>query len=151
MNIFDVISHILRVKHKKVTKISILAPQVYDICSLGGMINSMFTLRYQERLFLNIVILWKFSGIKSTEEQYIIAIYQINTNSISVQVWNLYPLPSFIQRLLALPIGVGRQRRSPTLVYVMKAATASISCGIKAYADNYISTGIHRCLILDSN
>ena len=36
MDIFDVISHILRVKHKKVTKISILAPQVYDICSLGG-------------------------------------------------------------------------------------------------------------------
>ncbi len=36
MNIFDVISHILRVKHKKVTKISILATQVYDIYSLGG-------------------------------------------------------------------------------------------------------------------
>lgn len=36
MNIFDIIGYILRVKHKKVTKISILAPQVYDICSLGG-------------------------------------------------------------------------------------------------------------------
>lgn len=36
MNIFDVIGYILRVKHKKVTKISILATQVYDICSLGG-------------------------------------------------------------------------------------------------------------------
>lgn len=45
MNIFDVIGYILRVKHKKVTKISILATQVYDICSLGG-INSMFTLIY---------------------------------------------------------------------------------------------------------
>ena len=36
MNIFDVIGYILRVKHKKVTKISILATQVYNICSLGG-------------------------------------------------------------------------------------------------------------------
>lgn len=36
MNIFDVIGYILREKHKKVTKISILATQVYDICSLGG-------------------------------------------------------------------------------------------------------------------
>ena len=36
MNIFDVIGYILRVKHKKVTKISILATQVYDINSLGG-------------------------------------------------------------------------------------------------------------------
>lgn len=36
MNIFDVIGYILRVKHKKVTKISILATQVYDICPLGG-------------------------------------------------------------------------------------------------------------------
>jgi len=36
MNIFDVIGYILRVKHKKVTKISILATQVYDICSLGS-------------------------------------------------------------------------------------------------------------------
>ena len=29
--------------------------------------------------------MWELNGIKSTEEQYIIAIYQINTNSISVQ------------------------------------------------------------------
>ena len=87
MNIFDVIGYILRAKHKKVTKISILATQVYDIYSLGGMINSMFTLIYQERLFLNIVILWELNGIKPAEKQYIIAIYQINTNSISVQVW----------------------------------------------------------------
>lgn len=36
MNIFDVIGYILRVKHKKVTKISILATQVYNIYSLGG-------------------------------------------------------------------------------------------------------------------
>lgn len=38
---------------------------------------------------MNIVILWELSGIKSTEEQYIIAIYQIDTNYISVQAWNL--------------------------------------------------------------
>lgn len=37
---------------------------------------------------MNIVILWELSGIKSTEEQYIIAIYQIDTNYISVQEWN---------------------------------------------------------------
>ena len=37
---------------------------------------------------MNIVILWELSGIKSTEEQYIIAIYQIDTNYISVQVWS---------------------------------------------------------------
>ena len=37
---------------------------------------------------MNIVILWELSGIKSTEEQYIIAIYQIDTNYISVQAWN---------------------------------------------------------------
>lgn len=36
MNIFDVIGYILRAKHKKVTKISILATQVYDIYSFGG-------------------------------------------------------------------------------------------------------------------
>ena len=36
---------------------------------------------------MNIVILWELSGIKSTEEQYIIAIYQIDTNYISVQAW----------------------------------------------------------------
>lgn len=35
MNIFDIIGYILRVKHKKVTKTSILATQVYDIYSLG--------------------------------------------------------------------------------------------------------------------
>lgn len=38
---------------------------------------------------MNIVILWELSGIKSTEEQYIIAIYQIDTNYISVQAWEL--------------------------------------------------------------
>lgn len=37
---------------------------------------------------MNIVILWELSGIKSTEEQYIIAIYQIDTNYISVQAWS---------------------------------------------------------------
>lgn len=33
--------------------------------------------------------MWELSGIKSTEEQYIIAIYQIDTNYISVQAWSL--------------------------------------------------------------
>lgn len=34
---------------------------------------------------MNIVILWELNGIKSTEKQYIITVYQIDTNSISVQ------------------------------------------------------------------
>lgn len=88
MNIFDVIGYILRVKHKKVTKISILATQVYNICSLGGKLY-VYPLIYQERLFWNFVILWELNGIKPAEKQYIIAVYQIDTNSISVQVWTL--------------------------------------------------------------
>lgn len=39
---------------------------------------------------MNIVILWELNGIKSTEKQYIITVYQIDTNSISVQAWNLH-------------------------------------------------------------
>lgn len=41
---------------------------------------------------MNIVILWELNGIKSTEKQYIITVYQIDTNSISVQVWSLIHL-----------------------------------------------------------
>ena len=41
---------------------------------------------------MNIVILWELNGIKSTEKQYIITVYQIDTNSISVQVWS----PTFV-------------------------------------------------------
>ena len=37
---------------------------------------------------MNIVILWELNGIKSTEKQYIITVYQIDTNSISVQEWS---------------------------------------------------------------
>ena len=49
------------------------------------------------------------------------------------------------------PITVGRQRRSPTLVYAIGASgyiPRGISCRMQ---DNYISTGIHRCSILDCN
>lgn len=56
MNIFDVIGYILRVKHKKVTKISILATQVYDINSLGGKLyvypNILRTIIFEYRNFV---------------------------------------------------------------------------------------------------
>ena len=62
---------------------------------------------------------------------------------------NLYLLPSFCQRLLALPYNGGRQRRSPTLVYAIKTS-ACIPPGTPCrMQDNYISTGIYRCSILD--
>lgn len=72
------------------TKISILAPQVYDICSLGGDDKLYVYPKILGTIILNIVILWELSGIKSTEEQYIIAIYQIDTNYISVQAWSRF-------------------------------------------------------------
>jgi len=62
---------------------------------------------------------------------------------------NLYLLPSFCQRLLALPYNGGRQRRSPTLVYAIKTS-ACIPPGTPCrMQDNYISMGIYRCSILD--
>lgn len=85
MNIFDVISYILRVKHKKVTKISILATQVYNIYSLGGLYvypNILRTIIFEYSIYGNYAV----SNL--LKKQYIIAIYQINTNAISVQAWN---------------------------------------------------------------
>ena len=56
MNIFDVIGYILRVKHKKVTKISILATQVYNIYSFGGGLyvypNILGTIIFEFRNFM---------------------------------------------------------------------------------------------------
>lgn len=51
---------------------------------------------------MNIVILWELSGIKSTEEQYIIAIYQIDTNYISVQAWNR--MPRLYVKVVGIPL-----------------------------------------------
>ena len=59
---------------------------------------------------MNIVILWELSGIKSTEEQYIIAIYQIDTNYISVQVWSR----SFIW--MEALVNLESNKQYPTLV-----------------------------------
>ena len=62
---------------------------------------------------------------------------------------NLYLLPSYLLRLLALPIYVGRQLQKPTPVYAINASgdiSPEILCRKQS---NYISTGIYRCSILD--
>ena len=62
---------------------------------------------------------------------------------------NLYLLPSYCLRLLALPIRCRTATQKPTLVYAINASgyiSPEISCRMQ---DNYISTGIYRCSILD--
>ena len=59
---------------------------------------------------MNIVILWELNGIKSTEKQYIITVYQIDTNSISVQVWSR----SFIW--MEVLVNLESNKQYPTLV-----------------------------------
>lgn len=61
---------------------------------------------------------------------------------------NLYLLPSFYWRLLALPYLCRTATQKPTLVYAIDASgyiSPEISCRKQ---DNYISTGIYRCSIL---
>ena len=62
---------------------------------------------------------------------------------------NLYLLPSYSLRLLALPYLCRTATQKPTLVYAIDASgyiSPEISCRKQ---DNYISTGIYRCSILD--
>ena len=62
---------------------------------------------------------------------------------------NLYLLPSYCQRLLALPFRCRTATQKPTLVYAINAfgcISPEIPCRKQ---DNYISTGIYRCSILD--
>ena len=47
-----------------------------------------FYIENYRRLFFNIVSLLELNGLKSTEKQYIITIYQTDIYSISVQVWS---------------------------------------------------------------
>ncbi len=64
---------------------------------------------------------------------------------------NLYQLPSYTLRLLALPYLCRTATQKPTLVYAIDASgyiSPEISCRKQ---DNYISTGIYRCSILDFN
>ena len=62
---------------------------------------------------------------------------------------NLYLLPSYCLRRLALPIDSRTATQKPTLVYAT-IALGYISHGIPCRRqDNYISTGIYRCSILD--
>ena len=61
---------------------------------------------------------------------------------------NLYLLPSYHWRLLALPYLCRTATQKPTLVYAINATgdiSLEISCRMQ---DNYISTGIYRCSIL---
>ena len=61
---------------------------------------------------------------------------------------NLYLLPSYHWRLLALPYLCRTATQKPTPVYAIKASghiSPEISCRKQ---DNYISTGIYRCSIL---
>lgn len=62
---------------------------------------------------------------------------------------NLYRLPSYWSRLLALPNRSWTATQKPTLVYVINEfgyISPEISC---RRHDNHISTGIYRCSILD--
>lgn len=61
---------------------------------------------------MNIVILWELNGIKSTEKQYIITVYQIDTNSISVQ--SVEPISSVYMKVVANP-KQNRRLQYPTL------------------------------------
>ena len=62
---------------------------------------------------------------------------------------NLYLLPSYNLRLLALPNRSRTATQKPTPVYAISASgdiSPEISCRMQ---ENYISTGIYRCSILD--
>ena len=62
---------------------------------------------------------------------------------------NLYLLPSYHLRLLALPYLSRTATQKPTLVYAINTSgniSREISC---RKLDNYITTGIYRCSILD--
>ncbi len=64
---------------------------------------------------------------------------------------NLYLLPSYEPRLLALPFRCRTATQKPTPVYAIDASgyiSPEISCRKQ---DNHISTGIYRCSILDMN
>ena len=64
---------------------------------------------------------------------------------------NLYLLPSYCLRLLALPYSCRTATQKPTPVYAI-SASGYISPEIsRRKQDNHISTGIYRCSILDMN
>ena len=62
---------------------------------------------------------------------------------------NLYLLPSYSLRLLALPFSVGRQHAEAHARICNRRVRPRISTGPKAW--RYITTGIYRCSILDMN
>ncbi len=62
---------------------------------------------------------------------------------------NLYLLPSYFPRLLALPFRCRTATQKPALVYAIGAIGQYFSRNIMPKQDNYISTGIYRCSILD--
>ena len=62
---------------------------------------------------------------------------------------NLYLLPSYSLRLLALPYLCRTATQKPTLVYAINALWQYFSRNTVPKAEYYISTGIYRCLSLD--
>ena len=62
---------------------------------------------------------------------------------------NLYLLPSYILRLLALPYQSQMATQKPTLVYAKAAFSHNHHHGDTTECCHYISTGIYRCCILD--
>lgn len=62
---------------------------------------------------------------------------------------NLYLLPSYVQRLLALPCQSRTATQKPTLIYAIIAPGRISHEKQRRMQDNHISTGIYRCLILD--
>ncbi|MDE5556018.1 MAG: hypothetical protein K2J10_12665 [Muribaculaceae bacterium] len=63
---------------------------------------------------------------------------------------NLYLLPSYTLRLLALPYSCWTATQKPYAGYVCNA-NCDYSHEKSAYSGTYMATGIYRCSILDKN
>lgn len=64
---------------------------------------------------------------------------------------NLYLLPSYCWRLLALPYSCRTATQKPTPVYAIYASGRILSQDNRPDAKYYITTGIYRCSFLDMN
>lgn len=62
---------------------------------------------------------------------------------------NLYLLPSYCWRLLALPFRSRTATQKPTPVYAIYASGRILSQDNRPDAKHYITTGIYRCSFLD--
>lgn len=81
--------------------------------------------------------------------KYAAVILSLAIDNIQKKRRNLYLLPSYYQRLLALPYLCRTATQKPTLVYAI-IASGHISIEMHCRKqENHISTGIYRCSILD--